>query len=92
MDQDEREDLPTASTQYEIQKAPEDPIDFSASYNPDILYWDQAMIAHNRDKFIEVVSIELDGHEKMGNYEPIPMDNVPKVTKLIDMVRSMCRK
>ena len=44
------------------------------------------MKAHDRDNFNEAVGIELDGHEKMGNYEPIPMYNVPKGTKLIDMV------
>ena len=86
MDKDEREDLPSSSTQYAIQKVLEDPIAFATSYNPDILYWDEGMKAHDRDNFIEAVGIELDGHEKMGNYEPIPMDNVPKGTKLIDMV------
>ena len=92
VDQDEREDVPTASTQYAIQKTLEDPIVFTASCNPDILYWDQAMKAHDRDKFIEAVGIELDDHEKMGNYEPIPIRNLPKGTKLIDMVWSMRRK
>ena len=92
VDQDEREDAPTASTQYAIQEALEDPIAFAASCNPDILYWDQAMKAQNRDKFIEAVGIELDGHEKMGNYEPIPICNLPKGTKLIDMVWSMQHK
>ena len=92
VDQDEREDLPTASTQYAIQKALEDPIAFAASCYPDILYWDQAMKAHDRDKFIEAVDIELDGHEKMGNYEPIPNRNLLKGTKLIDMVWSMWHK
>ena len=84
--------LGLASTQYAIQKALEDPITFTVSYNPDILYWDQAMKAHDRDKFIEAIGIELDGHEKMGNYEPIPIRNVPEGTKLIDMVWSMHRK
>ena len=92
VDQDEREDLPTASTQYAIQKTLEDPIAFAASCNPDILYWDQAMKAHDRDKFIEAVGIELDGHEKMGNYEPIPIRNLPKGTKLTDMVWLMRHK
>ena len=93
MDQDKREDVPTASSQYAIQKALEDPIAFSASCNPDILYWDQAMKAPDRDKFIEAVGIELDGHERMGNYEPIPLCNLPKGTKLIDMVWSMqCKR
>ena len=67
VDQDEREDVPTASSQYAIQKAFGDPIAFAASCNRDILYWDQAMKAPDRDKFIEAVGIELDGHEKMGN-------------------------
>ena len=70
----------------------EDPIAFAASSNLDILYWDQAIKAHDRDKFIEAVGIELDGHEKIGNYEPIPLREIPKGTKLIDMVWSMQRK
>ena len=92
VDQDEREDVPTASSQYAIQKGLDDPIAFAASCNPDILYWDQAMKAPDKDKFIEAVGIELDGHEKMGNYEPIPLHAVPKGTKLIGMVWLMRRK
>ena len=92
MDQDEREDVPTASSQYAIQKALEDPIAFAASSNPDFLYWDQAMKARDRDKFIEAVDKELDDHEKMGNYKHIPLSNLPKGMKLINMVWSMRRK
>ena len=89
LDQDNREDVPTAESQYAIQKAMENPMAFAATTNPDILYWDQAMKAPDRDKFIEAVRIELDGHEKMGNYEPIPLSEVPTGTKLLDMVWSM---
>ena len=39
---------------------------FAAATNPDILHWDQAMKAPDRDKFIEAVRTELDGHEKNG--------------------------
>ena len=93
VDQDEREDVPTASSQYAIQKALEDPIAFAASSNTDILYWDQAMKARNRDKFIEAVGKELDGHKKMGTYKPILLSDLPKGTKLIDMVWSMrCKR
>ena len=92
VDQDEREDVTTASSKYAIQKALEDPIAFAASCNPDILYWDQVMKAPDRDKFIEAVGIELDGDEKMGNYKPILLRDIPKDTKLIDMVWSMRRK
>ena len=92
IDQDEQETQPTAATQFATQKALEDPIAFAATNNPDILYWDQAMKAHDRDQFLEAVKVELDGHEKMGNYEPVPLTEVPKGTKLLDMVWSMRRK
>ena len=45
LDQDEREDVPTAESQYAIQKSMENPMAFAATTNPDILYWDQAMKA-----------------------------------------------
>ena len=92
IDQDEQEDQPTAATQFATERALEDLIAFAATANPDILYWDQAMKAHDRDKFLEAVGVELDGHERMDNYEPIPIDEVPSGTKLLDMVWSMQRK
>ena len=92
LDQDEQEQVPTAATQYKIQKSLENPLGFAASDNPDILYWDQAMKAPDRAKFVEAVGTELDGHEKMGNYEPVPLSQVPRGTKLLDMVWSMRRK
>ena len=92
LDQDEQEQVPTAASQYKIQKSLENPLAFAASDNPDILYWDQAMKAPDRAQFVEAVGTELEGHEKMGNYEPIPLSQVPKGTKLIDMVWSMRHK
>ena len=89
LDQDEQEQMLTVASQYKIHKSLENPLAFAASDNHDILYWDQAMQAHDRTKFVEAVGTELDGHEKMGNYEPVPLSNVPKGTKLIDMVWSM---
>ena len=65
---------------------------FAATTNPDILYWDQAMKAPDRDKFIKAVRIELDGHEKVGNYEPVPLNEVPACTRLLNMVWSIWRK
>ena len=92
LDQDDQERVPTAASQYKIQKSLENPLAFAAAENPDILYWDQAMKAPDRAKFVEAVGTELDGHEKMGNYQPVPLSDVPKGTKLIDMVWSMRRK
>ena len=92
LDQDDREDVPMAKSQYAIQKSMENPMAFAATINPDILYWDQAMKAPDQDKFLEAVRTELDEHEKMGNYEPIPLSEVPAGTKLFDMVWSMRQK
>ena len=93
LDQDEQEQVLRADSQYKIQKLLENPLIFAASDNPDILYWDdQAMKAHDRDKFVEAIGAELDRHEKMGNYEPVPLNQEPKGTKLIDMVWLMRRK
>ena len=38
LDQDEREDVPMAESQYAIQKSMENPMAFAATTNPDILY------------------------------------------------------
>ena len=92
LDQDEHDQVLTAASQYKIHKTLENPLAFTATDNPDILYWDQAMKAPDKAKFVEAVATELDGHEKMGNYEPVPLSQVPKGTKLIDMVWSMRRK
>ena len=43
LDQDDQERIPMAASQYKIQKSLENPLVFTASGNPDILYWDQAM-------------------------------------------------
>ena len=51
------------------------------------------MKTHDMDKFTEAVGIKLDGHERMGNYELVPIDEVPNRTKLLDMVWSMqCKR
>ena len=92
LDQDEQEQVPTAASQYKIQKSLENPLAFAASDNPDILYLDQATKAPDRAKFVEAVRTKLDGHEKMGNNEPVPLTQVPKGTKLIDMVWLMRHK
>ena len=92
IDQDEQEVSPMAILEFATQKALEDPIAYTETDNPDILYWDQVMKAHDWDKFIEAIGIELDGHERIGNYKPVPIDKVPNRTKLLDMVWSMWRK
>ena len=60
LDQDDHEQVPTAASQYKIQKSLENPLAFAASNNPDILYWDQAMKTPDRAIFVEAVGTELD--------------------------------
>ena len=50
LDQDEQERVPTAASQYKLQKSLENPLVFAASDNPDILYWDQVMKAPDTGK------------------------------------------
>ena len=40
LNQDEQENVPTAASQYNISGCLESPLAFTASNNPDILYWD----------------------------------------------------
>ena len=60
--QDECEDHPTASWQYEIQKDMEDLVAFAASMNPDIMYLHDAMKAPDHDHFHKSMDKELDDH------------------------------
>ena len=92
MDQDDSELIPTSKRQYEIQQQMTDPIDFATSMNLDILYMHQAMRTPDCNKFIEAVATEIQGHEQMRNFIPLPLSCVPKGTKLINMVWSMCCK
>ena len=92
MDQNESEKVPTAEMQYQLQQATAGLTAFTASANPDVLYIHEVMKVPDRDKFIDAMGAKLKGHKDMGNFVPIPLTHVPKVTKLIDMVWSMCRK
>ena len=60
------------------------PIAFAVSINLDILYMHQAMCEPDWNKFIETMTTEIQGHEQMGNFIPVPLLCIP--TKLIDMV------
>ena len=70
LDQDYREDIPMAESQFAIQKAMDNPIAFSATDNPDILYWDQAMKAHDREKFIELSESKWTGTRRWATTSP----------------------
>ena len=67
MDQDEREDAPTAEEQYELQGQLEQPMVFAASADPDTMYITEAMKQPDRGKFIKAMDKELDDHASRGH-------------------------
>jgi hypothetical protein len=42
---------------------------FKAKSDPDSMYYHQAMKQPDKEKFIEAIEKELQGHYKEGNYE-----------------------
>ena len=54
------------------------PLAFKAKSDPDSMYYHQAMKQPDREKFIEAIEKELQGHYKEGNYELFPRAKLPK--------------
>ena len=77
---------------YDEQDKMSDPIAFKASTNPDILYYHQAMQAHDKDAFKQAVIEEVNAHIEGNHWELIDKNNVPDGTKVIDSVWAMRRK
>ncbi|KAL7563107.1 hypothetical protein ACA910_012291 [Epithemia clementina (nom. ined.)] len=91
MDQ-EGESPPTTAEQFEIQRAMEDPVAFAATADPDTMYLHEAMREPDRDQFMLAMQKEIHDHESRKHWEVVPKSQVPKGTKIIDMVWSMKRK
>ena len=91
--QDEMEDLPTAQRQYEIQKGMQEPVVYAASTNPDILYLHEAMKAPDHDQFKKAMDKELKDHIACKHWKVVPRSEVPKGTRVLDMVWTMrCKR
>ena len=89
---DECEDHPASSHQYKIRKEMEDPVAYAASMNPDIIYVHEVMKVPYCDQFWKAMDKELDDHISCEHWEVILKEDIPKGTKLLDMVWAMCRK
>ena len=90
--QDETEDLPMAQSQYEIQKGMQEPVMYAASMNPDIMYLHEAMNVPERDQFERAMDKELQNHIARRHWEVVPRGEVPKGTRVLDMVWAMQHK
>lgn len=69
-----------------------DPVAFAASANVDTMYVDQALRAHDSDKFKEAMLEEFDSHTNNGHWMLVPKTAIQTWNKLVPAVWSMKRK
>ena len=86
------EDLPMAQRQNEIQKGMQEPMVYAASVNPDIMYLHEVMKVPDHDQFKKAMDKELQDHIAHKHWEVVPRSEVPKGTRVLDMVWAMWRK
>ena len=68
------------------------PLAFKAKSDPDSMYYHQAMKQPDKEKFLEAIEKELDGHFKEKNYELFPRDKLPKDALVLPHVWQLRRK
>ena len=68
------------------------PIAFTATSNPDTLYYHEALQAPDRDNFIQAMQKEVQDHEDREHWELIPQSKVPEGTIILPAVWSMKHK
>ena len=77
---------------FEIQEAMNNPIAFTATSNPDTLYYHEALQALDRDNFIQAMQKEVQDHEEREHWELIPQSEVSERTIILPAVWSMKHK
>eukprot|EP00957_Ditylum_brightwellii_P144037 10975346-Ditylum_brightwellii.AAC.1 len=70
----------------------DDPIAFAAKHDPDTMYFHQAIKQPDAPQFIEAIVKEINGHIERGHWQPIPIEDVPKGTKILVAVWAMKQK
>jgi hypothetical protein len=68
------------------------PLAFKAKSDPDSMYYPQAMKQLDREKIIEAIEKELQGHYKEGNSELFPRAKLPKDALVLPHVWQLRRK
>ncbi len=77
---------------YKTQDEMDNPISFSASADPDTLYYHQAMKAPDPVEFLKAMTKEFNDRCERGHWEVIPISKVPKSIQILDAIWSMKRK
>eukprot|EP00957_Ditylum_brightwellii_P200990 15321019-Ditylum_brightwellii.AAC.1 len=67
-----------------IEMEMDDPIAFAAKHDPDSMYFHQAVKQPDASTFIEAIVNEINGHIVRGHWQLIPIEDVPKGTKILD--------
>jgi hypothetical protein len=69
---------------YDIQDQASDPIAFTASSNPDTMYWHQAMKGPAKAEFLKAAQEEVKSHVYNKHFVLEKYSNLPKGTKVFD--------
>ena len=77
---------------YKLQDDMLDPIAFKATGNPDDLYYHQALKEPDKEDFLKAIVTEINNHIEGNHWEMVPIEEVPKGTKILDSVWAMKRK
>ena len=67
-------------------------IAYAVSADPDILYLHEAMMAQDKEKWLESMDSEIRDHETRGHWKLIPRKEIPRGATLLPMVWAMRRK
>eukprot|EP00957_Ditylum_brightwellii_P169999 12939230-Ditylum_brightwellii.AAC.1 len=70
----------------------DDPIAFAAQHDPDNMYFHQVVKQPNAPQFVEAIVKEINGHIERGYQNLIPIEVLPKGTKILDDVWAMKQK
>eukprot|EP00957_Ditylum_brightwellii_P013342 1007879-Ditylum_brightwellii.AAC.1 len=69
-----------------------DLIAFAAKHDPDTMYFHQAIKQPDDPQFVEAIVKEINGHTERGHWQLIPIEEVPKGTKILDALWAMKQK
>lgn len=77
---------------YSMQDDMDDPIAFTASNNPDIMYLNEAMAAPDREEFRKAMLKEVESHVKNKHWELVKRSDLPVGTEILPAVWAFRRK
>jgi hypothetical protein len=78
--------------EYDIQDRASDPITFSATSDPDTMYWHQAMQEPDKAEFLKAAVSEVKLHVDNQHFTLMHRDELPKSTRVLAAVWSINRK